>query len=178
VEQGRLPAARWRPVARRAFEALARLHELSRAGESLGAVHGDISPDNVLVAGPPHDGVAFVDFGAASARGLGDATGRGTLPFADPEVVRGERAPDAAADVWALAATLVSAAGVRLVDAEDEPARLLEVAERGVRIERLRDVRGLASAAELRAMESALELDRARRTTSAREMARAFGAPW
>jgi eukaryotic-like serine/threonine-protein kinase len=93
-------------AAESAFGALDLVH-------STHVVHGDISPDNVLVA---RDGsaAALVDFGLASAPDLprAHAAGgafRGTLVYAAPEVARGEPF-DAAADRFALAASLAHAA--------------------------------------------------------------------
>jgi serine/threonine protein kinase len=91
-------------AAEAAFGALDRVH-------SARVVHGDISPDNVLVADDASAAV-LVDFGLASAPDHPRAAGpafRGTLPYAAPEVARGEPF-DAAADRFALAASLAHAA--------------------------------------------------------------------
>jgi serine/threonine protein kinase len=86
------------------FGALERVHAAD-------VVHGDLSPDNLLVAA---DGEAarLIDFGLASAADwppLADGAFRGTLVYAAPEVARGEPF-GAAADRFALAACLAHAA--------------------------------------------------------------------
>jgi serine/threonine protein kinase len=92
-------------AAHSAFDALAAVH-------AAGVVHGDVGPDNVLVS---DDGAqtALVDFGLAQGAGLRPMPPgpfRGTLVYAAPEVARGEPF-DARADVFALAASLLHAAG-------------------------------------------------------------------
>jgi len=74
--------------------ALARLH-------ASGVVHGDLSPDNVLL---DHDGRPFVaDLGVAALVGARTDEVWGTEGFVAPEVLAGRR-PSAAADVHALGA--------------------------------------------------------------------------
>ncbi len=90
-----------RDVARAAFTALALVHDS-------GIVHGDISPGNVLVG----KSAWLVDFCTAQGWGLPpldthDFTG--TISFAAPEHARGEPI-DARADLFSLAASIVSAA--------------------------------------------------------------------
>jgi eukaryotic-like serine/threonine-protein kinase len=96
---------------RAALGALVRVHEASDAKGPLGVVHGDLSPDNVLVADDAR-GAAIVDFGLSRFRDdPGPLPGpfRGTLSFAAPEVARGE-IPDARSDLFGLAASLLAAA--------------------------------------------------------------------
>jgi serine/threonine protein kinase len=94
--------ARWmESAARAAFEALAVVH-------AAGVVHGDVSPENVLVS---DDGAraVLVDFGLARApsRPLMPAGPfRGTLVYAAPEVARGEPF-DGRADLFSMAASLL-----------------------------------------------------------------------
>ncbi len=79
-----------------------------------GLLHLDIKPPNILVPGRVGDPwPVLIDFGLVRARS-GDATpmGRGTLPFAAPEIFRGEP-PTAASDVYSLAATFYSVLGGR-----------------------------------------------------------------
>lgn len=174
---GAVPAALVAHVAVAAAEAIAELHACADAGGPLDAAHGDVAPDQILF-GPTAE-ISLVDFGAARARGLdvtADADERGTLPFVAPELARGEAAPSAATDTFALAASLVSfALGEPLTRATEDPARLVEVAERGVRVELVARAPGL-SAAGRAALTAALAFDRASRLTSARELARALRA--
>jgi serine/threonine-protein kinase len=121
-------------VAAAAAEALAEVHALAAKGGPLGLSHGDLGPEHVLL-GPLGD-VRFVDFGAARFAGMDAALrtdDRGTLPYAAPEVARGEAPPDQAADVYALAATLIQlAVGGPLTEVQGEAALLLAVGERGL----------------------------------------------
>jgi serine/threonine protein kinase len=85
----------------------------------------------------PRGEIGVVDFGAARFRGMDptlETADRGTLPYAAPEVARGDAAPSQAADVYALAATILAfGAEVPLTEARDEAAMLLEIGERGLR---------------------------------------------
>jgi serine/threonine protein kinase len=85
-------------VAAGAAAGLAHLH-------ARGWVHGDVTPDN-LVVGP--DGAATViDLGLAGRAGADPAAGfRGTPGFAAPEVLLGRGPADPRADVFGLGATL------------------------------------------------------------------------
>ncbi|MEM1028925.1 MAG: phosphotransferase [Myxococcota bacterium] len=134
TQSGRgLPAAVALGIAARAFAELAALHGLSDARGPLRFVHADLCPDHLFVAPTPEEGVTFIDFGWASVRGLGyiGAPPRGTLPFVAPERARGEGAPEPAADVYALAATMLYALhGASPVSSG--PAALVQCAERGL----------------------------------------------
>jgi len=67
-----------------------------------GIVHGDVKPQNAVLAGPAGARRALlVDLGFAS----GEPTSRGSLEYAAPEVLEGG-APDAAADLYSLGVTL------------------------------------------------------------------------
>jgi serine/threonine protein kinase len=93
-------ATRLLPVA----EALSRLHGLRTRELPRGMCHGDVKPQNLLVAA---DCVLLLDFEHAAAIGTaaGDGFTGGTTNFAPPEAMRGA-APNAAFDVFGLGATL------------------------------------------------------------------------
>jgi eukaryotic-like serine/threonine-protein kinase len=171
-ERGRnVPETLVRHVALLAFEALAEIAELSDASGPLDVVHGDISPDHVLVG--PLGEIRFVDLGAARFRGLEpelETDDRGTLPYAAPEVARGDAKPGQTHDVYALAATLVLlATGEPLCEATTEPARLAEVATRGVRRELACRAAGLRRE-EREVLRAALDPDPAGRPQTARQI--------
>jgi serine/threonine protein kinase len=165
-----VPARLVAHVAVAAAEALAEVHELAGANGPLGFSHGDLGPDHVVVT--PIGGVAFVDFGAARWAGMDPALAtedRGTLPFAAPEVARGEVAPGQAGDVYALAATILflASGGAAPAVGRDQAALLLSIGERGIPPELCDRADGLGERAR-DALRQALSLDAARRPPSAR----------
>jgi serine/threonine protein kinase len=110
-----------------AFGALAHVH-------AAGVVHGDLSPDNVMLSA---DGqrATLLDFGLASWPGAPPMPAgpfRGTLVYAAPEVARGET-PDARSDSFALAASLLHvASGESPRTAETQAAMLLSAGEQSI----------------------------------------------
>lgn len=126
------------PLLARAAEALGALHDLADEAGPLELVHGDPSPGNVLVSTSGE--VRFVDFGASHHRGALDRPrGRGTPPFAAPELTRGEALPSRETDVYALAAVAIRILTGRPLRPEADPAaRLVAVAERGIDLAPLR----------------------------------------
>ncbi|MFD8592441.1 protein kinase [Streptomyces sp. NPDC059637] len=103
-QDGPLPVPELRLLATGLAEALRDIH---RAG----LVHRDLKPGNVLMA---EDGPRVIDFGIArAAEEVSELTGTGrivgTPPYLSPEQLRSPREAGPAADVFALAVTLVQA---------------------------------------------------------------------
>jgi serine/threonine protein kinase len=172
--RGGVPVALFIHVARSAIELVADLHELKDDGGPLEIVHGDIGPAHLYLG--PIGEIRLIDFGAARFRGMDPSlttADRGTLPFTAPEVARSETPPTASGDVYSLAATLLFiGTGQPLCHARDEAAMLLEIGDRGIRVD-LVDALPL-SAARREALRAALEKDVALRTPSARALLQAF----
>ena len=128
-------------VLRPSFAALAELHGVADATGPLDVVHGDITPDHVLL--DEGGAIRFVDFGQARWRGLSERIGqddRGTVPYVAPELARGESSSNQAGDVYALAATLAYVVlGRDPCAAQAEAVRLVEIAEQGVDAQALWD---------------------------------------
>jgi len=162
-------------IASSAARALAELHAIRIDDEPLELVHGDISPDHLLL-GPIGD-VRFVDFGAARFRGMEpelQTSDRGTLPYVAPEVARGDVAPSSTADVYALAATLLAfATNQPLCAAKDEPAMLLEIGQSGVRLSLIEQSPSLSPVLQS-ALRAALDPDPSRRPARAQDLLEAF----
>jgi serine/threonine protein kinase len=120
----------WRIVAR-----FAALHALFEEGEWIEFVHGDPSPAQLIVT--PGNDVALVDFGASGLRARGgvvlSATGRGTVPWAAPELVRDATAPTQATDRYAAAAIAAYAlVGDALLPNVTGGARVFHIGTRGL----------------------------------------------
>lgn len=126
---GRLPTAIALRIARDACLGLHAAHELrAPSGESLGLVHRDVSPHNVLVS---RDGVTkVIDFGVAKVRAavIGDTTSsgctKGKVRYMAPEQALG-RAVDRRADIFAVGSVLCEMlTGEPLLVAENDLAIL------------------------------------------------------
>jgi serine/threonine protein kinase len=161
-------------VAASASAALAALHGLADARGPILFSHGDLCPEHVMLG--PHGEVAFIDLGAARSADTGPALAtadRGTLPYAAPEVARGEAPPDQRADVYALAATLLHLAVSGPIAASvGEAALLLTIGERGIS-PALCDRAALPPGAR-EALKRALALDPAERLADAAALAEAL----
>jgi predicted Ser/Thr protein kinase len=110
----------------RAFDLLSQAAAALDAAHSVGLVHRDVKPQNILVDESGH--VYLADFGltkGAGERGL-TATGSytGSLDYAAPEQIRGETFGPPA-DVYAFAAVLYEALTGRVVFPHDTEAALL-----------------------------------------------------
>lgn len=123
----RLPVQQVAALGAQLASALAAVH-------TLGVVHQDVKPGNILVTS---DGVAKLsDFGIARVS-WGDPTltngggGIGTAAYMSPEVANGTDATPES-DIFALGATLFAAVeGERIYGAEDNPLKIVRAASRG-----------------------------------------------
>jgi len=110
-------------------------HELRGPdGESLGLIHRDATPHNILIG---VDGAArLVDFGIARAAGRIGVTSvgvlKGKLPFMAPEQIRG-RAVDRRADIFSMGVTLWETIALRRCFPSREGAPLSRLADEGYR---------------------------------------------
>lgn len=126
----RLPQPLAALIVANAAAGLHHAHQLTGAsGESLGLVHRDVSPQNIMVSF--EGSVKVIDFGIARALGrISDtASGalKGKLGYMAPEQARGE-AVDARADIFSLGVVLwESIAGRRLFQRDNELATLRAV---------------------------------------------------
>ncbi len=89
------------------LEALDYAHTMEVAGRSVGIVHQDVSPGNVLIS--KHGRVKLADFGIAKAndrqQGAGQGTLRGKYGYMSPEQLEGKRL-DGRSDVFSVAIVL------------------------------------------------------------------------
>lgn len=160
-------------IARAASSALAELHAYRDERGPLGFVHGDIAPDN-LIFEERSETVSFLDFATSTFRDAPHPVfpgSMGTLPYVAPELARGEVAPSAKTDTYALAATLASLITVApLTESSGGAPLLLEVAERGLHLDALRG-RSPASLCLRDILADALAFDPQGRLCDSRELA-------
>jgi serine/threonine protein kinase len=123
-------------VVKEALMGLAHAHtKLDGAGQLLGIVHRDVSPQNILVG---YDGsVRMADFGIAKALGRGTQTDAGVLKgkfaYMAPEQARGESV-DARADLYAMGVVLFEAlANKRMYSPSLDTAEIIRMVTTGVR---------------------------------------------
>lgn len=148
-------------------------HELRDfEGNSLNAVHRDVSPQNVLVL---HEGpVKVVDFGIAKVNAATDhhtRTGmvKGKIHYMPPEQLLGESGIDRRADIFAVGVMLWEAIAGRRMWAGYAEGKVVRSLARG-ELPRLRDAVPEVSENLERIVEKALALDVAQRYESAQEM--------
>ncbi|MGV9213969.1 WD40 repeat domain-containing serine/threonine protein kinase [Micromonospora sp. RB23] len=101
-QEGPLPPARATAIAVRMLDALDAAH-------SVGVVHRDVKPSNIIVL--PGDGVKLLDFGIAQAAGDARLTRHGMMGstgYLAPELFHGSD-PTPAADLWSAGVTLAQA---------------------------------------------------------------------
>jgi serine/threonine-protein kinase len=151
---------------------LAYAHRLTENGQSLGLVHRDVTPHNVLLS---FDGaVKLTDFGIAKAEGRATTSGmlKGKFAYMSPEQARGDEV-DARTDVFALGVTLWELlTGARLFEGDGDVAVLRAVQERLI-VPPARLNPGVVAPLDAAVMR-ALERDRARRWPTAQELERAL----
>jgi len=111
---------------------LAYAHRLTEHGHSVGLVHRDVTPHNVLVS---YEGaVKLTDFGIAKASNRASTAGmlKGKFAYMAPEQARGDPV-DARTDLFALGITLWELlTGARLFDGDSDVAVLRAVQEREI----------------------------------------------
>ncbi len=150
-------------------------HELrDEHGKSLGVVHRDVSPDNVLLAYEGH--VKLIDFGVAKVEASVQKTSAGTLKgklrYMSPEQANG-RSVDRRTDVYALSIVLWEMLTMRRLFHEPDQLLLLDLV-RAPRVPPPSSVRaGIPPALEAVVMK-ALSIDPAARYANTQEMRRAL----
>jgi serine/threonine protein kinase len=159
---------------------LAYAHRLTEHGQSLGLVHRDVTPHNVLVS---YEGaVKLTDFGIAKASNRASTAGmlKGKFAYMAPEQARGEPV-DSRTDLFALGITLWELlTGARLFDGDSDLAVLRAVQEREIRSPST--VNRVVDPALAEVVMTALQRDPARRFQTATELERrlltyVIGAP-
>jgi serine/threonine-protein kinase len=171
--QGGVPATVAVRIVMQACAGLHAAHELTDGkGRTLGLVHRDISPQNILVT---FDGVAkVVDFGVAKATALGGGTTRagqvkGKIGYMAPEQGRGE-AIDRRADVFAMGIVLYAlTTGQHPFRREADAATLFAITSAEPVVSPRKLVPSYPATLE-RVVLKALEKDREKRFASAREL--------
>jgi serine/threonine protein kinase len=151
---------------------LAYAHKLTEHGQSLGLVHRDVTPHNVLVSF--EGAVKLTDFGIAKASNRASTAGmlKGKFAYMAPEQARGEPV-DARTDIFALGITLWELlAGTRLFDGESDVAVLRAVQERP--IQSPREFNPETDAALSALVMRALQRDAAQRYQTAGDFERAL----
>jgi serine/threonine-protein kinase len=114
-------------IVRDALRALAYIHDVEREGNPRGIIHGDVSPQNLLVGS---DGCArLIDFGVARAPGMParDSVVRCKPRYASPELLAGDPL-GAESDLFAIGAVLFHVlTGRKLFNATEQSALIGQV---------------------------------------------------
>jgi eukaryotic-like serine/threonine-protein kinase len=164
AQHGSFPAEEVRGVGLDLCHALAAVHRH-------GLVHGDVKAENVMreVSGR----IVLMDFGTAREFELADLTVvSGTLRYLAPEVLRGA-SPSPASDIYALGILLFRLMSGNFPYAAGDLDGLITAQDRGERL-RLNKMKSGFPADLVRAIESAIELDRSKRPASALAFAAAL----
>ena len=157
------PCASWQDLAELGAALAGALSELHRAN----VVHGDVSPNNVMIT---PEGPVWIDLGHAGAPRITGPGASGTLGFMAPEAFAGARTPGT--DLFSLAATLLSVAPGAPRDAAPE-LTLAEAHERALGVRHTLAERLLGAPAPLAELLGAmLAPDAAARLDDADEVAR------
>ena len=117
------------------FGGLARLHGAHADGETLGLVHGDVSPENVVYTDTR---AVFVDWELGRAAHVSElelGPFRGTLAFVAPEVAMGERASQTA-DVFSLGLVCLQLLAGAPIRKHEGAAGIVEAAESEIDVDR------------------------------------------
>lgn len=164
AEHGSFPAEEVRGIGLDLCHALAAVHRH-------GLVHGDVKAENVMreVSGR----IVLMDFGAAREFELANSTVvSGTLRYLAPEVLRGA-APSPASDIYALGVLLFRLASGSFPYASGDLNGLISEQDRGDR-QRLSKLKKGLPADLVRAIESAIDIDPAKRPATALAFAAAL----
>lgn len=178
-KNGGIPVAVAARIAYQACAGLHAAHELKDdKGQSVGLVHRDVSPQNLLVT---YDGVTkVVDFGVAKATALGGGATqagqvKGKVSYMAPEQVNGEGL-DRRADVFALGIVLYAlTTGKHPFRRESEAATMYNICSAEAVVPPRSVVDGYAPELEKVVLKS-LEKNRDNRYASCDEMLRALDA--
>ena len=159
-----LPTALW--VARQVAQGLAALHE------SLGMIHGDVKPANIMVGPDGH--TTLLDLGFCQtpeeARGWADRAVVGTLRYMAPERLTSTSLIDVRSDLYSLGATLYELIAGQPPFASDAPAQLIAL-HREQRPKPLDEARPGTPESVARLVDRLLAKDPLRRGDSPQELA-------
>jgi serine/threonine protein kinase len=168
----RMPLAVGVTIVRDVLRALSYIHDLEREGSPRGIIHGDVSPQNLLVGS---DGRArLLDFGVAREPGLParDSVVRCKPRYASPELLMGDPL-GAESDLFAVGAVLFQVLTGRKLFSATDPTVLFGQVTRA-RIPTPSSIYPALSKAFDEVCKHALERDRTRRYQRAGDMLQAL----